>query len=102
MYSVAAVRIKEGKLEEFLEMFRKLVPMIRQEKGCHQYVFTTDMEGTGISAQKLEKNVVTFIEKWESVDALEAHMMTPHMKAQVAKEKDFVDELVSLKILKEG
>ena len=101
VHVVASLRIKEGKLEEFVQMFRALAPVVRQEEGCHQYLFTVDLE-TGVPPQTIEKNVVTFIEKWESVDALQAHMMTPHMKAQAEKEKGVVEEIVSLKILKEA
>jgi len=35
---------------------------------------------TEIGAQVPERSdVVTVVEKWESVDALEAHLMAPHM-----------------------
>ncbi|MGD0915424.1 MAG: putative quinol monooxygenase [Thermodesulfobacteriota bacterium] len=101
IHVIASLRIKDGKLGEFLQLFSTLAPTVRQEKGCYQYLLTADVEETGVPPQKLEKNVVTFIEKWESVDALQAHMQTPHMKAQAEKEKGVVEEMISLKILKE-
>jgi quinol monooxygenase YgiN len=101
IHVVAALRVKEGRLEEFLEMFRKLAPIVRQEKGCHQYLVTVDVEDTGVPSQVLRKNEITFVEKWEGVEAMEAHMQTPHMKAQMAQEGDIVEEMVFLKILKE-
>jgi quinol monooxygenase YgiN len=100
IHVIASLHMKEGKVEEFLKLFRELAPIVRQEKGCIQYLATVDME-TGLPPQVLEKDTVTFIEKWENVDALEAHMVTPHMKAQAEKEKGIVDKIVFLKILKE-
>jgi quinol monooxygenase YgiN len=55
-----------------------------------------------VPPQLFEKNVVTFIEKWESVEALQAHMQTPHMLAQAEKEKGIVEGMIALKILKEA
>jgi quinol monooxygenase YgiN len=102
IHVIASLSINDGKLDEFLELFKSLAPIVRQEKGCHQYLLTVDVEGTGVPPQNVDKNIVTFIEKWESVDALQAHMQTPHMAAQAEKEKGIVKEMVSLKILKEA
>ena len=101
VHVVAALRIKEGKLNDFMKLFSDLAPKVRQEKGCIQYVATVDAANTGVPIQTIQENEVTFVEKWESVDALEAHMQTPHMKAQAEKEKDIVEGIVLLKILKE-
>jgi quinol monooxygenase YgiN len=99
VHVVASLRIKEGKLEEFLELFRALAVDVKKEKGCIEYLATIDLDAD-VPPQTLEKNVVTTIEKWESPEALHAHSSTPHMTAQREKEKGMV-ELVSLKILKE-
>jgi quinol monooxygenase YgiN len=101
VHVVAALRIKEGKLDDFVKLFKELAPKVRQEKGCIQYIATIDAEKTGVPIQTVQKDEVTFVEKWESVEALEAHMQTPHMKAQAEKEKGIVERIVLLKILKE-
>jgi quinol monooxygenase YgiN len=101
IHVLAELRIKEGKLDDFLEMFKDVAPLVRREEGNLQYLLTVDVEGTGVPPQKLAKNVVTFIEKWESVGALQAHMQTPHMLAQAEKEKGVVEEMISVKILRE-
>jgi quinol monooxygenase YgiN len=101
VHVVAALRIKEGRLDDFMKLFKELAPIVRQEKGCVQYIATVDAENTGVPIQTIQKNEVTFVEKWESVGALEAHMQTPHMKAQGEKEKGIVEGIVLLKILEE-
>jgi len=49
----------------------------------------------------LNRNVVTIIEKWESLKDLQAHLSAPHMLAYQEKVKDLVEN-VSLKILEEA
>jgi quinol monooxygenase YgiN len=43
-------------------------------------------------------DVVVVVEKWESIPALEAHLIAPHMMEYRPKVKDFVKR-VSLQIL---
>jgi quinol monooxygenase YgiN len=52
--------------------------------------------------QILDANVVTVIEKWESLDALRNHLVTPHMKAFFEKRKDMVEGGSLLKVLQEA
>jgi len=42
--------------------------------------------------------VVTIVEKWESLEALQAHVVAPHMAAYRERVKDFVVR-VSLQVL---
>lgn len=101
IYVVVSTRMKPGKLQEFADQFRALAETVRKEKGCIQYVATVDLE-TGLPPQTIEKNVVTILEKWESMEALQAHLATPHMAEFFAKEKEFVEQTLSMKILKEA
>jgi quinol monooxygenase YgiN len=52
--------------------------------------------------QSLDPRMVTILEKWESMEALQAHLSTPHMATYFEKEKPLVEALVSMKILKEA
>jgi quinol monooxygenase YgiN len=46
---------------------------------------------TGIPAQAAPRDdAVTVVERWESVDALQAHLMAPHMLSYRAKVKGMV------------
>ena len=97
IYVIASIHIKEGRLSEFIEIFKSNIPNVLEEKGCIEYVPTIDVP-TGLPSQELNTNVVTIIEKWGSLEELQAHLSTPHMLAYKEKVKDLVDK-VSLKIL---
>ena len=97
---IASIYIKEGRLSEFVEIFKRNIPNVLKEEGCIEYVPTIDVL-TDLSPQELNDNVVTVIEKWNSLDDLQAHLSAPHMLAYKENVKDLVDK-VSLKILKEA
>lgn len=96
---IASVRVKADWLLQFVEIFKANVPKVREEKGCIEYFPTIDID-SGLPVQKLDKNVVTIIEKWESMEALRAHLKTPHMLAYRDRVKDMVEDL-SIKALQE-
>jgi len=97
---IASIHIKEGRLSEFIEIFKSNIPKVLEEKGCIEYVPTIDVP-TGLPPQELNDNVVTIIEKWDSLEDLKVHLLAPHMLAYKEKVKDLVDKL-SLKVLGEA
>ena len=97
---IASIHIKEGRLSEFIEIFKSNIPNVIEEKGCIEYVPTIDVF-TGLPLQELNNNVVTIIEKWNSLEDLQAHLSAPHMLAYKENVKDLVDKL-SLKVLGEA
>lgn len=97
---IATVQVKKGKVQEFIDLFKSVVPKVKAEKGCMEYFPTVDMP-TGIPPQALNENEVTIIERWESLDDLMAHLSTPHMAEHMEKEKDLVEKAF-IKILKEA
>ena len=97
IHVVASIRIKPGQRSAFVELFNANVPAVLAEEGCIEYSPTVDA-ATDIDAQELEGHCVTVIEKWESLDALKAHLEAPHMLAFREKAGGLVDS-VSLKVL---
>jgi quinol monooxygenase YgiN len=97
---IASIHVKEGRRSEFIDIFKSNVPKVLEEKGCIAYVPTLDVP-TGLPPQELNRNVVTIIEKWESLKDLQAHLTAPHMLTYKEKVKDLVEN-VSLKILEEA
>ena len=90
IYVIATVEVKAGKREAFLAEFHKNMPNVRAEKGCIEYGPTVDAT-TDIKAQiPLRENVVTIVEKWESLQALHAHLVAPHMAVYRERVKDIV------------
>jgi quinol monooxygenase YgiN len=90
IHVVATIELVAGKREAFLTEFRKVMPLVRAEVGCLEYGPTVDV-ATGIAAQiPLRDNVVTVVEKWESLSALQAHVQAAHMADYRTRVKDLV------------
>ena len=97
---IASIEVKEGHLAEFTKIFTDNVPNVLAEEGCIEYLPTIDVS-TDIGVQEVNKNVVTIIEKWESLDHLYAHLKAPHMNTYREKVKDIVVG-VTIKVLTEA
>ena len=97
---IASIHVKSGHVPQFIDIFKSNVPAVLAEEGCIEYYPTIDFE-TGFPPQELDGNVVTVIEKWESLDALKNHLGTPHMLEYRDQVKDIVEKL-TLKVLKEA
>lgn len=79
IHVLAIVELHPGRRNDFLAEFHRIVPAVLQEKGCLEYGPTVDV-ATDIAAQSPPReNVVTIVEKWESLDDLKAHLVAPHM-----------------------
>ncbi|MCA9122206.1 MAG: antibiotic biosynthesis monooxygenase [Planctomycetaceae bacterium] len=98
IYVIATIEIVEGRREAFVKAFLANVPNVLAEQGCIEYQPTTDL-ATEIKAQPaVRDSVVTIVEKWESLDALNAHLVAPHMISYRETVKDLVKG-ASLQIL---
>ena len=94
---LASVHVKQGRRAEFIAIFKANVPNVLKEDGCIEYAPTIDA-ATSDARQELDPNLVTVIEKWETLEALQAHTQAPHMLAYGETVKDMVEK-VTLKIL---
>ena len=99
IYVIAAIDLKEGCKEAFLKIFHRNIPNVKAEKGCISYEPTVDVD-SGLPTQiGLRDDVVTIVEAWEDLDALQAHLKTSHMAAYREEVKDLVNQ-VSLQVLR--
>ena len=90
VHVIATIEIAPGKRDQYLELFAQLVPKVRAEDGCLAYGPTLDID-SGISVQiPLRENVVTVVEQWSSLEALQAHLTAPHMGEYKQAVKDIV------------
>lgn len=90
IHVIATIDLAPGTREAFLAEFRKIIADVRAEAGCIEYGPAIDAE-TGIPTQyRIGANRVMVMEKWESVDALKAHAVAPHMQTYRVRVKDFV------------
>ena len=79
IHVIAAIELKPGTRDAFLREFHALMPSVHAEDGCIEYGPTVDAE-TPIAAQVPRRpDLVTIVEKWRDVPALQAHLVAPHM-----------------------
>lgn len=90
IHVVATVELNPGTRERFIAEFKKNVPLVLAEDGCHGYAPVVDTV-TGFPTQaNIGPDKVCVIEQWASLDALKAHAVAPHMKAYRVAVKDLV------------
>jgi quinol monooxygenase YgiN len=63
---------------------------VHAEDGCIDYVATVDAEGAGSVQTRFGEHTFVVVEKWASLDALNAHAAAPHMAAYAARTKDLI------------
>ena len=87
---LATIELAEGRRDEFLAEFQQVVPLVRAEEGCVEYGPTVDAV-TGIEKQAPRRdNTVVVVEKWDTLDALNAHLVAPHMGDYRERVQDLV------------
>lgn len=66
------VVVKEGALQKLRPAMEAMISASRAEPGCIAYSYGPDLA---------DPNVFLVLEKWESREALKAHLETPHLKS---------------------
>ena len=64
------VGVEEGAIEQVKSALATMETASRAEPGCDTYAFSVDLNDPGM---------VRIIEKWKSMEDLEAHFKMPHM-----------------------
>jgi quinol monooxygenase YgiN len=90
IYVVATIELVEGMRESFLAEQRHLLPLVRAEEGCIEYVPSVDLPLTDPPKSPPRANVIVMQEKWETLANLQAHAVAPHMKEFRTKTKQMV------------
>ena len=98
IHVIATIEVAAGKRNDFLAEFRRVVPQVRAEAGCIEYGPTVDLAADLAAPVPVRENVAVIVEKWESLDALKAHMVAPHMQEYRIRVKDLVAR-VQLQVL---
>ena len=95
---IATVELRPDCLDEYLAVLHENVPKVKAEEGCLAYEPTVDID-SGLPVQcDIRQNTVTLVEAWVSLDALHAHLKTPHMATYREAAKDYVQN-VRLQVL---
>ncbi len=87
IHVVAIITAKAGQRDALLKAFKGNVPLVHAEAGCIEYNGVIDVKG---ATPAFGPDSFIVIEKWESMDALKAHAIAPHMEAFAAKTKELV------------
>ncbi|WP_028585354.1 putative quinol monooxygenase [Desulfogranum mediterraneum] len=97
IHVIASIEVRAERLDDFSQLFKRLIPEVRSEEGCLEYQPTVDLD-TGLAAQELNPRVVTVIERWQSLEHLRTHLAAPHMEA-FRKQVSAIVTKLSLKVL---
>ena len=88
---VVSMVAKPGKEEELREVLRRLLEPTRKEPGCRRYeMYASEQKGKFFA-----------LEIWDSRQALDEHMQTPHFKAAEPRFSEFVQGTIDINILDE-
>jgi quinol monooxygenase YgiN len=81
IHVVAIITAKPGCRAELLERFLAVVPIVHTEDGCIEYRPIVDNDaGLDGAREPIGPDTYIVIEKWASVEALDAHAATDHMR----------------------
>jgi quinol monooxygenase YgiN len=91
---VAVITANPGQRSALLEMFNANVSAVHAEDGCIEYGATIDTADVGPFQTAFGEDTFVVIEKWESLPALMAHAVSPHMKDYGKRSKDLIADRV--------
>ena len=94
VHVVAIITTKPGKRGDVLDAFHANIPNVHAEDGCIEYGPTIDTTGVGGIQTEIGPDSFIVIEKWESLDHLKAHAVSPHMAKYAAKVRAMLESRV--------
>ena len=71
----------DASIADYTNKTLAVVPTVRAEDGCRMYTLLRDAATDWDRPMRFGERTMWMLEKWDSVDALKAHLETPHMKA---------------------
>ena len=94
IHVIAIVTTKRGQRDSVLQAFRANVPAVRAEQGCIEYEASVDSSPVLKFQTAFGPDTFVVIEKWESIESLEAHAIAPHMISYGEKTRDQISNRV--------
>lgn len=68
---ISKIKVKEGEVDAFVDLFKAMIEPTRQEVGCVQYEMHRDEEAP---------STLVAVETWETRDAFDGHLISDHFK----------------------
>jgi quinol monooxygenase YgiN len=90
IHVVAVITAKPGERAAILDAFRANVPAVLAEDGCIEYSAVIDTANGPAFQTPAGPDTFMVIEKWASLEALQAHATAPHMAAYAAKARPHI------------
>ncbi len=90
IHVIATVEVHAGQRDAFLAEFRKVVPHVLAEPGCIEYGPAVDVPTEFAAQGAVRPDVVTIVEKWESLEHLKGHVNALHMHEYRPRVKEMV------------
>ncbi|MBR7051182.1 MAG: antibiotic biosynthesis monooxygenase [Methanobrevibacter sp.] len=82
---LAKITPKKGCRDTIVEISKELIETTLSEEGNIEYQLL----------QSTDDDTLTFVEKWESPEALQKHMASPHFQSFGGESADFVENMES-------
>lgn len=98
IHVIAIIDLNPGTRDLFVGEMKKIVPLVKAEKGCLEYGPAVDLPSGSVDQPPLRENTVIVIEKWADLDVLNAHRNAQHMIDFRPKVKTYVKS-IQLQIL---
>jgi quinol monooxygenase YgiN len=87
IHVIAIITTKPDQRSKVRELFKANLPAVRGEAGCIEYGPVIDVDGADPA---FGPDTFVVVEKWESMAALKAHAVAPHMMAYAEKTRDLI------------
>jgi len=87
IHVVAIITAKPGMRAHLLEVFKEVIPTVRAEQGCIEYNVAVDIDGADPA---FGPETYLVIERWQSLPALKAHAVAPHMVGFGERARDMI------------
>ena len=88
IHVLAIITALPGMRDRILDAWRANVDAVRAEDGCLAYDAVVDVRDGAPGFARFGADSFVVVEKWASLEALQAHAVAPHMKAYTARVKD--------------
>ena len=100
IFVIATSVLKPGCRNDFIAAVKANLATVRAEDGCISYDLAGDFD-SGFPVQEFcGEDTLVFVERWQSIEHLKAHLAAPHMAEFKEKVKDLRISS-SLKVLTE-
>jgi quinol monooxygenase YgiN len=81
IHVLALITAHAGMRDRILDAWRGNAAAVRAEAGCLAYDAVVDVSDGGSGFARFGADTFVVVERWESLAALQAHAVAPHMKA---------------------